>query len=137
MLLRLALLAMLCAVSPMPFAMYASESTAHWTKTWVGMFLGVTFQQVVTLALILGLADKAPDLVNPAGRGLFSSAGTALKTGAAAAGGALSGGAVGARNDWGGISGLVSGYTGGGGGQGSGSGVSGGGDDGSGGGSDP
>ena len=87
MLLRLALLAMLYAVSPMPFAMYASESTAHWTKTWVGMFLGVTFQQVVTLALILGLADKAPDLVNPAGRGLFSSAGTALKTGAAAAGG--------------------------------------------------
>ena len=182
MLLRLALLAVLCALSPMAFAMYASESTAHWTRTWVSMFLGVTFQQVVTLVviflggqfmgnflqegdgtnftlmivslvlsvLILGLADKVPDLVNPSGRGLFSSAGTALKMGTGAAvvggfglaslGGGLVGGAalgaargatVGARNTYGGISGFVTGFRGGA--QGT-SGGDGGGDDGSGGG---
>lgn len=180
MLLRLALLAVLCALSPMAFAMYASESTAHWTKTWVSMFLGVTFQQVVTLVviflggqfmgnflqegdgtnftlmivslvlsvLILGLADKVPDLVNPSGRGLFGSAGTALRMGAGAAvvggfglaslGGGLVGGAAlgaargattGARNTYGGISGFVTGFRGGA--QGTSSGEGGGGDDGS------
>ena len=117
MLMRLALLAVLCAFSPLAWALWASEQTAHWTKTWVSMFLGLTFQQVVVLVvifiggrfmadflssgettnfallvvnmllsiLILGLADKVPDLINPQGRGLFSSAGTALKMGAAAA----------------------------------------------------
>ena len=52
MLMRIALLAVLVAVSPVAFAFYASDSTSHWTKTWVSMFLGSTFQQVVVLVVI-------------------------------------------------------------------------------------
>ncbi len=52
MLLRLLLLAVLIAVSPLAFAFYASDSTAHWTKRWVSMFLGATFQQVVVLLVL-------------------------------------------------------------------------------------
>lgn len=146
MLMRLALLAVLCAFSPLAWALWASEQTAHWTKTWVSMFLGLTFQQVVVLVviflggrfmtdflgageetnfallvvtmllsiLILGLADKVPDLINPQGRGLFSSVGTALKMGAAAAtmvgvGAATAGVAIPARAAMGAAGGLASG----------------------------
>ncbi len=52
MLMRTALLAVLIAVSPLAFAFYASDSTSHWTKRWVSMFLGTTFQQVVVLVVI-------------------------------------------------------------------------------------
>ena len=107
MLLRIALLAVLIALSPLAFAFYASDSTSHWTKKWVSMFLGTTFQQVVVLIVIylgghmmsgyfssadetglsvlliglfigfatLALADKVPEIINPAGRGVFSSIG--------------------------------------------------------------
>ena len=105
MLLRLGLLAVLVAFSPLAFAFYASDATAHWTKKWVSMFLGATFQQVVVLVVIylgiglmgdylesgaeygldsmlggmilafltLALADAVPGIVNPQGKGLFSS----------------------------------------------------------------
>ena len=52
MLIRVALLAVLIALSPLAFAFYASDLTAHWTKKWVSMFLGATFQQVVVLIVI-------------------------------------------------------------------------------------
>ena len=52
MLMRIALLAVLIAVSPVAFAFYASDATSHWTKTWVSMFLGTTFQQVMVLVVI-------------------------------------------------------------------------------------
>ena len=52
MLVRLGLLAVLVAFSPLAFAFYASDATAHWTKKWVSMFLGATFQQVVVLVVI-------------------------------------------------------------------------------------
>ena len=52
MLLRIALLAVLIVFSPLAFAFYASDATAHWTKRWVSMFLGATFQQVVILMVI-------------------------------------------------------------------------------------
>ena len=52
MLMRIALLAVLTALSPVAFAMYASDATSHWTKKWVSMFLGATFQQVVVLIVI-------------------------------------------------------------------------------------
>ena len=52
MLIRLGLLAVLVALSPLAFAFYASDATAHWTKKWVSMFLGATFQQVVVLVVI-------------------------------------------------------------------------------------
>ena len=52
MLVRLGLLAVLVALSPLAFAFYASDATAHWTKKWVSMFLGATFQQVVVLVVI-------------------------------------------------------------------------------------
>ena len=105
MLLRLGLLAVLVAFSPLAFAFYASDATAHWTKKWVSMFLGATFQQVVVLVVIylgigmmgdylesgaeygldsmlggmilafltLALADAVPGIVNPGGKGMFSS----------------------------------------------------------------
>ena len=107
MVLRIAFLAVLIALSPLAFAFYASDSTSHWTKKWVSMFLGSAFQQVVVLIVIylgghmmsgyfssadetglsvlliglligfatLALADKVPEIVNPAGRGMFSSIG--------------------------------------------------------------
>ena len=57
MLLRIALLAVLIALSPLAMALFASDSTAHWTKRWVSMFLGATFQQVLVLIVIyLGIA---------------------------------------------------------------------------------
>ena len=52
MLLRIALLAVLIAVSPLAFAFYASDSTSHWTKQWVSMFLGATFQQALVLIVV-------------------------------------------------------------------------------------
>ena len=52
MLMRIALLAVLVALSPLAFAFYASDATSHWTKRWVSMFLGTTFQQVVVLLVI-------------------------------------------------------------------------------------
>ena len=105
MLMRIALLAVLVALSPLAFAFYASDATAHWTKRWVSMFLGATAQQVVVLLVIyigvsmlgdylsrgsetgltsllvgmiigfvtLSLATAVPDIVNPGGKGLFSS----------------------------------------------------------------
>ena len=107
MLLRVALLAILIALAPLAFAFYASDATSHWTKKWVTLFLGTTFQQVVVLVVIylgisimdeyfgagensgavgmlvgaivafttLSLATAVPDLVNPGGKGLFSSLG--------------------------------------------------------------
>ncbi len=57
MLLRVALLAILIALSPLAFAFYASDATSHWTKKWVTLFLGTTFQQVVVLVVIyLGIS---------------------------------------------------------------------------------
>ena len=52
MVLRIALLAVLTAVSPLAFVMFASEATAHWTKKWLGMFFGAAFQQVLVLIVI-------------------------------------------------------------------------------------
>ena len=52
MLIRVALLAVLIAFSPLAFAFYASDSTSHWTKKWVSMFLGTAFQQVVVIIVI-------------------------------------------------------------------------------------
>ena len=52
MLLRVALLAILIALSPLAFAFYASDATSHWTKKWVTLFLGTTFQQVIVLVVI-------------------------------------------------------------------------------------
>ena len=52
MLMRIALLAVLIAVSPLAFAFYASDATSHWTKKWVSMFLGSTFQQVFVLVVV-------------------------------------------------------------------------------------
>ena len=107
MLLRIALLAILIALAPLAFAFYASDATSHWTKKWVTLFLGTTFQQVVVLVVIylgisimdeyfsagensgavgmlvgaivafttLSLAVAVPDIVNPGGKGLFSSLG--------------------------------------------------------------
>ena len=131
MVLRIAMLAILIALSPLAFAFYASDATAHWTKKWVSMFLGSTFQQVVVLLVLylgisimreyltaglesgvtdmlvgmilafvtLSLAASVPDIVNPAGKGVFSSlsqmgmmalAGAAIVTGGVA--GAVGGG---------------------------------------------
>ena len=52
MLMRIALLAVLIAVSPLAFAFFASDATSHWTKKWVSMFLGSTFQQVFVLVVV-------------------------------------------------------------------------------------
>ena len=52
MLTRIALLAVLVAFAPLAFAFYASNVTSHWTKLWVTMFLGTTFQQVVILVVV-------------------------------------------------------------------------------------
>ena len=52
MLVRLALIALLICVSPVAFAMFASDATAHWTKRWVSMFLGALFQQALVLIVI-------------------------------------------------------------------------------------
>ena len=52
MLTRLALLAVLVALSPVAMVFYASDTTSHWTKKWVSLFLGANFQQVVVLIVI-------------------------------------------------------------------------------------
>ena len=52
MLTRLALLAVLVSLSPVAMVFYASDATSHWTKKWVSLFLGATFQQVVVLIVI-------------------------------------------------------------------------------------
>ena len=52
MLMRIALLAVLIALAPLAFAFYASETTSHWTRKWVAMFLGATFQQVFVLIVV-------------------------------------------------------------------------------------
>ena len=57
MLIRLIMLAVLIVFAPLAFAFYASDSTSHWTKKWVSMFLGTTFQQVIVLlVLYLGVS---------------------------------------------------------------------------------
>ena len=40
------------ALAPVAFAFFASDATSHWTKKWLGMFLGATFQQVLVLVVI-------------------------------------------------------------------------------------
>ncbi len=73
MLLRLGLLAVLVAFSPLAFAFYASDATAHWTKKWVSMFLGATFQQVVVLVVIyIGIGLMGDYLESGAEYGLDS-----------------------------------------------------------------
>ena len=60
MLMRIALLAFLIVVSPLAFAFYASDVTEHWTRRWLSMFLGTTFEQVVVILVIyvgMGLVD--------------------------------------------------------------------------------
>ena len=52
MMVRVALLAVLVALSPMAMMLYASESTSHWTKTWMRLFVGATIQQVVVIIVI-------------------------------------------------------------------------------------
>ena len=52
MLIRIAFLAVLIAMSPIAFAFYASDATSHWTRKWISMFLGATFQQVIILIVI-------------------------------------------------------------------------------------
>ena len=52
MLIRLALLAVLVSLSPLAMVFFASDTTSHWTKKWVSLFLGATFQQVVVLIVI-------------------------------------------------------------------------------------
>ena len=52
MLTRIALLAVLTAISPIAFAFYASDATDHWTKRWGSLTLGTAFQQVVVLMVI-------------------------------------------------------------------------------------
>ena len=161
MLLRIALLAILIALAPLAFAFYASDATSHWTKKWVTLFLGTTFQQVVVLVVIylgisimddyfssgensgavgmlvgaivafttLSLATAVPDIVNPGGKGLFSSLGPMLMmavagavmtatavVGAVAGGaGAVGGGAAAAGGGGGGAAGGGGGVLGGGG----------------------
>ena len=52
MVLRIAQLAVLTSVSPVAFAFYASDSTSHWTKTWLSMFIGAAMQQMLVLIVI-------------------------------------------------------------------------------------
>ena len=52
LILRVIMLAVLIALAPIAFALYASEVTAHWTRRWVSMFLGTVFFQVVLLVVL-------------------------------------------------------------------------------------
>ena len=52
MLMRLVLLAVCVALSPIAFAFLASDATEHWTKKWVSIFLGAAFQQAVILIVV-------------------------------------------------------------------------------------
>lgn len=141
MLVRIVLLVILIGLGPIAFAMYASESTSHWTKRWVSLFLGTVFQQIAVLVvlfaggslarsfwgeaawwniwevflallmmlMVLFLAARVPDIVNPGAKGMFSGFGQALVM-AAAAGTFLAGGIGGAV---GGLAGGGQGITGG------------------------
>ena len=60
---RILLLLILCGLSPVAMAMYASPSTEHWTKKWVSMFLGAAFQQVVVLMVLYCGAALAKSFV--------------------------------------------------------------------------
>ena len=131
MIVRIVLLMVLIGLGPIAFAMYASPATEHWTKRWIGMLLGTTFQQLAVLItlfigaslvdsarydlslwmqywqvmfhvlagmMVLFVASRIPDLVNPQSRGLFSGFTQALAmSGAAAAmiGGGIAGAAAG------------------------------------------
>ena len=125
MIVRIVLLMVLIGLGPIAFAMYASPATEHWTKRWIGMLLGTTFQQLAVLVtlfvgasmassalfdlnyftqywqvmfhvlagmMVLFVASRIPDLVNPQSRGLFSGFTQALAMSAAAA--AMIGGGV-------------------------------------------
>ena len=125
MIVRIVLLMVLIGLGPIAFAMYASPATEHWTKRWIGMLLGTTFQQLAVLItlfigaslvssarydlslwmeywqvmfhvlagmMVLFVASRIPDLVNPQSRGLFSGFTQALAMSAAAA--AMIGGGV-------------------------------------------
>ena len=131
MIVRIVLLMVLIGLGPVAFAMYASPSTEHWTKKWVNLLLGTTFQQVMVLAvlfiggamasaatyelslwreywqvmffalaslMVLFVAAKVPDLVNPGAQGLFSgfvqAATMALAAGAMIGGGLAGAGSV-------------------------------------------
>ena len=52
MLMRLALLAICIALAPIAFAFLASDSTEHWTRKWISIFLGAAFQQAVILIVV-------------------------------------------------------------------------------------
>ena len=52
MLMRIGLIAVLIALSPIAMILYMSDATAHWTKKWVSLFLGAIFQQVVVLFVL-------------------------------------------------------------------------------------
>ena len=127
MLVRIVLLVILIGLGPVAFAMYASETTSHWTKRWVSLFLGTVFQQIAVLVVLFAggslarsfwdeaawwniwevflallmmlmvvfLAARVPDIVNPGAKGMFSGFGQALVM-AAAAGTFLAGGIGGA-----------------------------------------
>ncbi len=132
MIVRIVLLMVLIGLGPIAFAMYASPSTEHWTKRWISMLLGTTFQQLAVLVtlfigaslvsaarydlglwkeywqvmfhvlaglMVLFVASRIPDLVNPQSRGLFSGFTQALAMAASAAamiGGGIAGAAAGA-----------------------------------------
>ena len=70
MLMRLALISVLIVVAPLAFVLYASDTTSHWTKTWISMFLGALFQQVmVIIVLYVGfgmIGDYFSDVGEPA-----------------------------------------------------------------------
>ena len=127
MVMRVVLLMVLAGLGPVALAMYASPSTEHWTKRWVSLLLGTTFQQVIVLVvlfmgasiisaawletgpfefwknlfallaalMVLFLAARIPDIVNPGARGLFAGFGQALMIAGAAAA-MVAGGIVGA-----------------------------------------
>ena len=52
MLMRIAMLAALIAVSPLAFALYASDTTSKFTSWWMKAFLGAACQQVFVLVVI-------------------------------------------------------------------------------------
>ena len=72
MLMRLAMLAVLIAMSPLAFAFYASDSTSHWTQRWVSMFLGYTFQQVMVLIVIFLGGHLVADYMSTGAQGGFA-----------------------------------------------------------------
>lgn len=71
MLTRIALLAVLVAFAPLAFAFYASNVTSHWTKKWVSIFLGTTFQQVVILLVVFLGGNLVGDYLATGAEGEF------------------------------------------------------------------